>query len=175
MSTTKANRKKNKDEIAEYTEGIDIIRKYRQRIGILKEGAKTLKFGQGIYTQKKRNAYKINPQTGVYGNVTIDVPKLYGQLKLIAHKDGKKVYDKQVDFDTLDLLTKRFNSKKKYSPLSKMVFDDLNRIIDVDSREFLSFFIFCPDNLYSTLISKITLKLVTAFYFFLNRAKFEKR
>ena len=45
----------------------------------------------------------------------------------------------------------------------------------VDSREFLNSFIFCPNNLYSTLISKITLKLVTAFYFFLNRAKFEKR
>ena len=45
----------------------------------------------------------------------------------------------------------------------------------VDSREFLNFFIFCPNDLYSTLISKITLKLVTAFYFFLNRAKFEKR
>ena len=52
----------------------------------------------------------------------------------------------------------------------------------VDSREFLNFFIFCPNNLYSTLISKITLKLVTAFYFFpesgkvwktLNRRSFE--
>ena len=90
-----------------------------------------MKVGKGIYTQKKRNAYKINPQTGVYGNVNIDVPKLYGQLKLIAHKDGKRVYEKQVDFDTLDLLTKRFNSKKKYSPLSKMVFDELNRISDI--------------------------------------------
>ena len=83
--------------------------------------------GKGIYTRKKRNAYKINPNTGVYGNVTIDVPKLFGQLKLIASKDGKKVYEKQVDFDTLQ----RFNSKKKYSPLSKMVFDDLNRISDI--------------------------------------------
>jgi len=45
----------------------------------------------------------------------------------------------------------------------------------VDSREFLNFFIFCPNNLYSTLILKITLTLSTAFYFFLNRAKFEKR
>ena len=36
-----------------------------------------------------------------------------------------------MDFDTLDLLTKGFNSKKKYSPLSKMVFDDLNRISDI--------------------------------------------
>ena len=44
----------------------------------------------------------------------------------------------------------------------------------VDSREFLNFFIYCPNNLYSTLISKITLKLVTAFYFFRNQAKFEK-
>ena len=44
----------------------------------------------------------------------------------------------------------------------------------VDSREFLNFFIFCSNNLYSTLISKITLKLVTAFYFFRNQAKFEK-
>ena len=59
------------------------------------------------------------------------MPKLYGQLKLIAHKDGRKVYEKQVDFDTLDLFTKRFNSKKKYSPLSKMVFDELNRISDI--------------------------------------------
>ena len=33
----------------------------------------------------------------------------------------------------------------------------------VDSREFLNFFIFCPHNLYSTLILKITLKLSTVF------------
>ena len=85
LSTTKTNRKNNKDQIAEYDEGIDIIRKYRQRIGIVEEGTKTLKTGQGIYTQKKRNAYKINPNTGVYGNVRIDVPKRYGQLKLTAH------------------------------------------------------------------------------------------
>ena len=90
-----------------------------------------MKGGKGIYTQKTRNTYKIHPQTGVYGNVNIDVPKLYGQLKLIAHKDGKNVYEKQVDFDTLDLLTKRFNNEKKYSPLSKLVFDELNRISDI--------------------------------------------
>ena len=92
---------------------------------------KNIESWSGYLNTKKRNAYKINPNTGVYGNVRIDVPKLYGQLKRIAHKDGKKVYDKQVDFDTLDLLTKRFNSKKKYSPLSKMVFDDLNRRSDI--------------------------------------------
>ena len=119
LSTTKSNRMENKDEIAGYDDEIGITKKYRQRIGILEEGAKTLTVGKGIYTQKKRNAHKINPQTGVYGNVNIDVPKLYGQLKLIAHKDGRKVYEKIVHFDTLDLLTKRFNSKKKYSPYQK--------------------------------------------------------
>ena len=67
----------------------------------------------GIYTQKKRNTYKVNPKNGTYGNLIVDLPKLFGQLKVIAHMDGKKVYDKQADFDTIDLLTKRFNSKKK--------------------------------------------------------------
>ena len=50
LSTTKTNRKKYKDEIAEYTEGINIIKKIQTKnnIGILEEGAKTLKVGQGI-------------------------------------------------------------------------------------------------------------------------------
>ena len=96
---------------------------------MIPEGLKTT--GYGIYTQKKRNAYKVNPQNGTYGNLIIDIPKLYGQLKMIAYKDGKKIYDKQADFDTLDLLTKRFNSKKKYSPLSKMIFNDLNILSEI--------------------------------------------
>ena len=131
LSSNKKAQKKNSEKIKQLKMENDLLKSYRERIQIIPEGIKTLQVGQGIYTQKKRNAYKINPQTGVYGNIRIDVPKLYGQLKLIAHKDGKKVYDKQVDFDTLDLLTKRFNGKKKYSPLSKMVFDDLNRISDI--------------------------------------------
>ena len=61
MSTTKSNGKKNKDEIAEYDEGIEIIRKYRQRIGTLEEGTKTLKFGKGIYTQKRGMLIRLTP------------------------------------------------------------------------------------------------------------------
>ena len=86
--------------------------------------------GEGIYTQKKRNAYKIS-QNGQYGGLVIDLPKLYGHLKVVAHKNGQKVYDKQADFDTLDLLTKRFNSKKKYSELARSVFNDLNRLSEI--------------------------------------------
>ena len=84
----------------------------------------------GIYTQPKRNAYKIS-QKGQYGGLVIDLPKLYGHLKVVAHKNGQKVYDKQADFDTLDLLTKRFNSKKKYSEIARSVFNDLNRLSEI--------------------------------------------
>lgn len=84
----------------------------------------------GIYTQPKRNAYKIS-QRGQYGGLVIDLPKLYGHLNVVAHKNGQKVYDKQADFDKLDLLTKRFNSKKKYSELARSVFNDLNRLSEI--------------------------------------------
>ena len=48
--------------------------------------------GKGIYTQRKRNAYKIDPETGTYGNLIIDVPQLYGKLRLVAYYDKKKIY-----------------------------------------------------------------------------------
>ena len=118
---------KNADQIAELTKDIKLIQKYRSRIGIIPEGTETI--GKG-YTQPKRNAYKIS-SGGQYGNLIIDVPRLMSQLHLIAKKDGSKVLDKKVDFDTIDLLTKRFNSKKKYSDLSKMVFNQLNKLSEI--------------------------------------------
>ena len=107
---------------------INALKKYRETINdifSLEEYKKQT--GTGIYTQKKRNAYKIS-QKGQYGGLVIDLPKLQGHLKVVAHKNGQKVYDKQADFDTLDLLTKRFNSKKNYSELARSVFSDLNRL-----------------------------------------------
>ena len=98
---------------------------YLVRLNHIKAAPKYM--GEGIYTQKKRNAYKIS-QRGQYGGLVIDLPKLQGHLKVVAHKNGQKVYDKQADFDTLDLLTKRFNSKKNYSELARSVFSDLNRL-----------------------------------------------
>ena len=101
------------------------LKDYLVRLNHIKAAPKYM--GEGIYTQKKRNAYKIS-QKGQYGGLVIDLPKLQGQLKVVAHKNGQKVYDKQADFDTLDLLTKRFNSKKNYSELARSVFSDLNRL-----------------------------------------------
>ena len=118
---------KNKDKIDELTKDIKLIQKYRNRIKIIPESKKTIGTG---HTQPKRNAYKIS-SGGKYGNLIIDVPKLMGQLHLVARKDSNKVLDKKVDFDTIDLLTKRFNSKKKYSNLSKMVFNELNKLSEI--------------------------------------------
>ena len=98
------------------------------RLKSIKDASKYI--GEGIYTQKKRNAYKIS-QNGQYGGLVIDLPKLHGHLKVVAHKNGHKVYEKQADFDTLDLLTKRFNNKKNYSELARSVFNDLNRLSDI--------------------------------------------
>ena len=41
---------------------------------------------------------------------------------------GNTVYSEPIDFSTLDLLTKRFNSNKKYSDKAVKVFVDLNRL-----------------------------------------------
>ena len=101
---------------------------YLVRLNHIKAAPKYM--AEGIYTQKKRNAHKIS-QGGQYGGLVIDLPKLYGHLKVVAHKNGRKVYDKQADFDTLDLLTKRFNSKKRYSELARSVFNDLNRLSEI--------------------------------------------
>ena len=119
---------KNKDRIDELTKDIKLIQKHRSRIQIIEEGKKTI-LGTS-YTQPKRNAYKIS-SGGQYGNLIIDVPRLMEQLHLVAKKDGNKVLDKKVDFDTIDLLTKRFNSKKKYSDLSKMVFNQFNKLSEI--------------------------------------------
>ena len=129
LSKNKTMRDKNIDEIDILTHDIKTMQKYKKRIGLIPEGLQTLA-GKGIYTQPKRNAYKIT-SGGKYGNLIIDVPKLMGQLHLVAKKDSNKVLDKKVDFDTIDLLTKRFNSKKKYSNLSKMVFNEMNKLSEI--------------------------------------------
>ena len=109
---------------------IEAINRYNVMVKGMK--ADLEKKGEGIrrYNQRKRNAYKIS-QRGQYGGLVIDLPKLQGHLKVVAHKNGQKVYDKQGDFDTLDLLTKRFNGRKNYSQLARTIFNDLNRLSEI--------------------------------------------
>ena len=58
LSKNQKMREKNQKQIDGLTEDIKLLQKYKHRISFMEEGSKTL--GEGIYTQKKRNAYKIS-------------------------------------------------------------------------------------------------------------------
>ena len=73
--------------------------------------------GQGI---KSKNPYKLTSD-GMFGNLWIDKEKL-NDLKLEAYKDDKKVLSCKADRDLIDLLTKRYNNKKQYTPQSLETF-----------------------------------------------------
>ena len=113
---------KNKDRIDEITEDIKLIHRYRQHISIIPEGIDTI--GSG-YMQPKRNAYKIS-SGGKYGNLIIDIPKLMGQLHLVATKDGNKILDKKVDYKKgIKLLT----DPELWAPVNKMPVNDAKKLV----------------------------------------------
>lgn len=63
---------------------------------------------------------------GKFGDLEVDVPKMYTGLRLTAKKGGAIVLDKPIDKDGLELLTRRANPRKNYSKdaiktLSKMM------------------------------------------------------
>ena len=90
----------------------EILSKYRTIIKGIK--LREIK-GEGVrtYRQPKRNAYKIN--NGQYGGLLINMPRLINEMVIEAVKDGKKVYEDIADKSLVDLITKRFDPKKKYS------------------------------------------------------------
>lgn len=70
-------------------------------------GVKKEKTGKGI------NLNKV-PNNGQYGKVNIDMNELLNNLKLVVYKNGKKIISRKVTEDVVDLLTKKYNSKKQY-------------------------------------------------------------
>ena len=91
----------------------------------------TKKKGSGIrkYKQPKRNAYKISDSS--FGNLSVDVPKLKNEMKLNVFRGGKIVYHADADKSLVDLLTKRFNPKRSYSPNAVKIFNDLNLLANL--------------------------------------------
>ena len=84
----KGKKKTSSEDKTSYDRELQTLRKYRETITDILASIKYIE-GTGIYTQKKRNAYKIS-QRGQYGGLVIDLPKLYGHLKVVAHKNGQK-------------------------------------------------------------------------------------
>ena len=91
-----------------------------------KRHAATPKKGSG---QPKRNAYKI--QDGSYGGLVIDLPKLFNEMKLNVFRGGKLLYSADADGSLINLITKRFNPKTKYSINVVRIFNDLNTLANL--------------------------------------------
>ena len=118
-------REKNAKEINQLTNELKTIQKYQKRISVIPEGLQTIGSG-GRYKQPKCNAYKI--QDGGYGGLVIDLPKLFKEMKVFAYRGGKLVYQSDADKSLVNLLTKRFNPKTKYSMNAVSIFNDLNTL-----------------------------------------------
>lgn len=131
------NKIKNKDEIEDLTRQIDTLKKYIDRINLLAEGEKILVTQKGKghskrkYTQKKRNAYKIDK--GQYGGLLINPLRLLNEMVVEASdpSTGVVVYERQGDKGIVDLLTKRYIPKGNYSPNAIQIFKDLNKLANI--------------------------------------------
>ena len=109
----------------------DILNRYLQTIANVSDVPLYVKKGSGIrkYKQPKRNAYKISDSS--YGNLSVDVPRLMNEMKLNVFRGGKLIYHADADKSLVDLLTKRFNPRKKYSMNAVKIFNDLNLLANL--------------------------------------------
>ena len=109
----------------------DILNRYLQTIANVSDVSLYTKKGSGIrkYKQPKRNAYKISDSS--YGNLSVDVPRLMNEMKLNVFRGGKLIYHADADKSLVDLLTKRFNPRKKYSLNAVKIFNDLNLLANL--------------------------------------------
>ena len=118
-----AKKNKDMDQITKNLASSKIYENTIQNIMEAKRHAQTPKKGKGV-RQPKRNAYKI--QDGQYGGLVIDLPRLYNEMKLNVYRGGKLLYSADADRSFIDLITKRFNPKTKYSMNAVKIFNDLN-------------------------------------------------
>ena len=121
--TTEKGIKKREVRLAE----ADVVKKFLDDIHntIKIKKFPTVKKGKGL-KQPKRNAYKI--QDGKYGGMAIDIPKLFNEMRVNVFRGGKLIYDAHADKSLINLLTKRFNPKTKYSINAVKIFNDLNTL-----------------------------------------------
>ena len=81
------------------------------------------------FIHTKKDAYKID--NGQYGVLMINVPRLMNEMVIETHKGGQIVYEDKRDKSLVDLLTKRFDPKKRYSLLYRTRrFNEKTDVID---------------------------------------------
>jgi hypothetical protein len=121
----------------------DILRDHMKYIGSLEEDVErsrieTEKFLDPIkkrqverqkyldeYNKEKKSGKGLGKisKDGTFGKVHIDLNELNYNLKLVVHKNGRKVMSRKVTEDVVDLLTKKYNSKKKYDKTALDIFE----------------------------------------------------
>ena len=123
--------KKNKDmdQLQKNLESSKIYENTVHNLLEAKRHAATPKKGSG---QPKRNAYKI--QDGSYGGLVVDLPKLMNEMKLNVFRGGKLLYSADADKSLINLITKRFNPKTKYSINAVKIFNDLNTLANLQKH-----------------------------------------
>ena len=130
--------KRDKTKGPAITEEVQQVKaKIKKEVAVLDKYLESIKDANKIFVftspvkgtglkQPKRNAYKI--KDGVYGGLVIDVPKLFNEMKLNVFRGGKLLYSADADKSLINLLTKRFNPKTKYSINAVKIFNDLNTL-----------------------------------------------
>ena len=112
--------RRGKDK-GKFTERINKIKAYIERLKLIKQGQSIIpeKTGEGI----SKNPYKLNKDS-MFGNLFINPEKL-NQFHHEAYNGDKKVLSRKMDIALMDLLTKRYNSKRLYSDKSLKTFGKL--------------------------------------------------
>ena len=90
--------------------------------------------GKGAGFQTSRHPYKIT-KDGQYEKPTIDVPQLVEKHRLLAKEVEVVLLEEKVDSDFIDLISKRYDTKKKYSNLSKVVFKTLTDLSGLENKK----------------------------------------
>ena len=114
------------DQLKKNVQSMEIYERSVHNILEATRHAPIIQKGRG---QPKRNAYKI--QDGHYGGLVIDLPKLMNEMKIDVFRGGKLLYSADADKSLIDLITKRFNPKTKYSLNAVKFFNDLNTLANL--------------------------------------------
>ena len=72
---------------------------------------------------------------GKYGKLIIDVPQLVEKYRILVKEAGKVLLDEKVESDFIDLISKRYDTKKKYSYLAKVVFKTLTDLSGLENKK----------------------------------------
>ena len=136
MVTWLGAKKRTQKEKADYLNIQENLQKYYKYINAYKEAERLLtkKPTEGTGFQTSRHPYKMT-KDGKYGKLSIDVLQLVEKHRLLAKEAGMVLLDEKVDSDFTDLISKRYDTKKKYSNLSKVVFKTLTDLSGLENMK----------------------------------------